>query len=238
MKSFSVTAFSIRNIALQLSLACRRAGLLHWIGLVLLALGTAYFTIGLAWEQRHSEQVAQDVRDWVHGRGDIASKVAADGPRQTAQRQQLFTDTLGHAERTEHYIKAIFAIARHHAVALPEGEYRVGSSPQGGFLTYEVTLPVKGAYPALQAFCEDVLLELPFASLDAIAFRREAVATDGVEAKVRFTLYLLPTAPGASLEAIGIKPAKSLLTANPVSHGVIDSTELPSAILPSTEVKR
>ncbi|WP_211461468.1 hypothetical protein [Collimonas silvisoli] len=238
MKSLSLKSLSPRHIVLQLSLFFRRAGLLHWIGMLLLTLGITYFTVGVTWERRLGEQMAQDIRDWIRERHDKASKEATDGPRQTAQRQQAFTDTLGKTERTEQYIKTIFAIAHRHAVALPEGEYRAANSPQGGFLTYEITLPVKGTYPALQAFCEDVLLELPFAALDAIQFRREAVATDGVEAKVRFTLYLLPTTQGPGLAATEIEPAKPLSLATPVSHGVIDAAGLSSvAILPG-EIKR
>jgi hypothetical protein len=238
MKYLSLKSLSIRHVVLQLSLVFRRASPLHWIGIVLLAITVVYFTVGLAWERRHDEQTMQDIRDWIRERHKILSQGDTYGPAQMAQRRQMFTDTLGKPERAEHYIKAIFAIAHRHAVALPEGEYRVGSSPQGGFLTYEVALPVKGAYPALQAFCEDVLLELPFASLDAIQFRREAVAADGVEAKVRFTLYLLPTAQGAQLTATEVEPAKPASPADPATHGVIDAGGMSSRAALLGEVKR
>lgn len=237
MKYLSLKSLSIRHIVLQLSLVFRRASPLHWAGIMLLAVAAVYFTVGLTWERRHDEQTVQDIRDWIRERHNILSRGDAYGPALMAQRRQIFVDTLGKPELTEHYIKAIFAIAHRYAVALPEGEYRVGSSPQGGFLTYEVALPVKGAYPALQAFCEDVLLELPFASLDAIQFRREAVATDGVEAKVRFTLYLLPTTQGAQLTATDVEPAKPASPADPTTRGVIDAGGVSSRTALLDEVK-
>jgi len=43
---------------------------------------------------------------------------------------------------------------------------------------------------AVRRFCERVLLTIPFASLDEITFKREAVGNGSLDARLRFTLYL------------------------------------------------
>ena len=61
--------------------------------------------------------------------------------------------------------------------------------------TYQIVLPVKGGYQPLWQFAMQGLRDMPFASLDEVSFRRDAIAEPVVEARLRFTLYLKDGAP-------------------------------------------
>jgi len=51
-------------------------------------------------------------------------------------------------------------------------------------------LPLNGSYPAVWQFTLQVLAAIPFASLDEISFKREAIVETTADVKLRFTLYL------------------------------------------------
>ena len=64
--------------------------------------------------------------------------------------------------------------------------------------TYQVTLPVKGSYGAVWKFGMLALRAIPFASLDEISFRRDAIGDAAVEARLRLTLYLAGPGTGVA----------------------------------------
>ena len=84
----------------------------------------------------------------------------------------------------------LFAVAAKNGLSLNQAEYKFAANQAGMFHTYSIALPVKGQYASIRAFCEQVLLAIPFASLDQIEFKREAINSPLLEAKIRFTLYL------------------------------------------------
>jgi hypothetical protein len=84
----------------------------------------------------------------------------------------------------------VYAAAAHQGVLLEQGEYRLINDRDGKFRHYQVTLPVKAAYPKVRSFVEEVLRELPSAALDQVSLKRESVAANVVEAQVKFTLFM------------------------------------------------
>lgn len=101
-----------------------------------------------------------------------------------------FQPTLGDIHQADQALKAIFAEADRQLLVLDEAEYRLAYDKAGGFYAYSVRLPVKGGYLALRIFCEQVLLTLPYASLDEISFKRRAAGETDLDARLHFTLYL------------------------------------------------
>ena len=106
------------------------------------------------------------------------------------QRLQHFYDLLGETRYAEQQVKTLFALAAKNGLSLNQAEYKFAANKTGLFHTYAISLPVKGQYGAIRQFCEQVLLAIPFASLDAIDFKREAVSNPNLDAKLRFTLHL------------------------------------------------
>lgn len=111
-------------------------------------------------------------------------------PSPNRKRMAEFYDALGEKRYVEQQVKTLFAIADKTKLTLSQADYKIAFDKDGDFYTYQVTLPVKGAYKDIRRFCERTLLAIPFASLDDIGFKRDAISSGTVEARLRFTLYL------------------------------------------------
>jgi len=111
-------------------------------------------------------------------------------PPSSDQNLQDFYATLGERRGVERQLKEVFALAARHGLALRQGEYRATNERNAKLVAYQVNLPVKGSYGAIWQFAMDVLRAIPHASLDDVAFRRDSVGQDGVEARLRLTFYL------------------------------------------------
>ena len=73
---------------------------------------------------------------------------------------------------------------------LRQGEYQVVRDKSSKLLLYQVMLPVKGTYPNLRAFIDEVLTEVPIASLDNVKFERQRIGDDALVSTVMLTLHL------------------------------------------------
>ncbi|MEQ1488901.1 MAG: type 4a pilus biogenesis protein PilO, partial [Methylotenera sp.] len=54
---------------------------------------------------------------------------------------------------------------------------------------YQINFPVQGNYKQIRQFINQVLTRLPSIALNDISLRREDVAVEMVDARIRFTLY-------------------------------------------------
>lgn len=106
------------------------------------------------------------------------------------ERMAKFYDALGEKNYAEQQIKALFAIAGKNDLLLSQAEYKSAYEINSNTHTYKIQLPVRGPYPAIRQFCEQTLRAIPFASLDELSFKRDAIGNATVDAKLRFTLYL------------------------------------------------
>jgi hypothetical protein len=101
-----------------------------------------------------------------------------------------FYAALGPRRYAEQQVKTLFALAAKSGLTLSQGEYKTGYDRNARVHTYQVNLPVKGSYAAIWRFALGALRAIPFASLDDISFRRDAIGDPAVEARLRLTLYL------------------------------------------------
>jgi hypothetical protein len=167
----------------------RRLGWVNGLALVLLLLACAGF-FGALPELRRQE--AQNRATLEQARKTLAQpQVDVAPPLSNAERNlQAFHDLLGESRYAEQQVKTLFAIAAKNNLTLSQAEYKLGNSKSGTFSTYTISLPVHGQYGAIRTFCQQVLLAIPFASLDQVEFKRDAVGNTNLEGKLRFTLYL------------------------------------------------
>jgi hypothetical protein len=105
-----------------------------------------------------------------------------------------FHEALGERQYAEQQVKTLFDLAAKTGLVLREGEYKSGYDKNAALYTYQVTLPVKGSYRAIWQFAMLLLRAIPFASLDEVSFRRDAIGEANVEARLRLTLYLADAA--------------------------------------------
>ena len=102
-----------------------------------------------------------------------------------------FYGTLGPRRHAEQQVKTLFGLAAKNGLNLTQGQYKSALDQRGEFYTYQIVLPVSGSYAALWQFASQALATIPFASLDEISFKRESIADNRVDARMRFTLYLV-----------------------------------------------
>ena len=107
-----------------------------------------------------------------------------------AQRLAKFYDALGDTASAEQPLKILFAIAARNGLTLTQADYQSTVDHSGKYSTYQIILPVKAPYPAIRAFCEQVLLAIPYAALEEIRFKRETIASPTLEAQLRLRLFL------------------------------------------------
>jgi hypothetical protein len=88
------------------------------------------------------------------------------------------------------WIEKISAAAARNKLNLRQGEYAVIRDKTSKLLLYQVMLPVKGTYPNLRGFIDDVLTEVPIASLDNVKFERQKIGEDALVSTVMLTLHL------------------------------------------------
>lgn len=116
---------------------------------------------------------------------------AMAGPDRVAE----FYDLLGEQRHAEQQLKTVFALAQKNGVILNAAEYQTSLDKNSHVHEWHIALPVKGTYAALRRFAEQVLLAIPFAALDELRFKREAIAAPLLDARLRFTLYLSDVPP-------------------------------------------
>lgn len=177
-------------IVLQAQIYLRRFGLSKCLALALLAASAWQQWANLPLQQKQIEQNQLSLKKMQQAMlAPVDTKPAAPPP--LAERKLLrFYDALGEKTFVEQQINTLFAIAEHAGITLKQGEYKLSFDKNGGFYTYQATLPVKGTYTAIRQFCEQSLLQIPFAALDEVAYKREQIANRSLEAKVKFTFYL------------------------------------------------
>lgn len=88
------------------------------------------------------------------------------------------------------WIEKISGAAARNRLTLDRAEYQVIRDKTSKLLLYQVTLPVKTAYPNLRGFIGDVLADIPIASLDNVRFERQKIGDEALVCTVLLTLHL------------------------------------------------
>ena len=181
-----MNGMSLPAALLRARLALMRAGPLACAAIVLCLSGLG------AWTWLLPQWAAQE-RQAAHppAPAPAAAPVLAPAPS-GSQNLALFYAALGAQRHTEQQLKILFALAAKAGLTLNQGEYKSGYDKASRVATYEIVLPVKGSYESIWQFGLQALRTLPFAALDEISFRRDAIDDAEPEARLRLTLYLQP----------------------------------------------
>lgn len=180
-------AFAAIWLRLRIALAAANPVVL---GALVLCIGAA---AALAWLLPARELVEEGR---VLARRQAALPVAASAapvqmePATDEYHLALFNAALGDRRHAERQVKTLFALAAKSGLVLRQGEYKAAFERNARLHTYQVTLPVKGSYGAIWQFALGALRAIPFAALDEISFKRDAIGEAEVEARLRITLYL------------------------------------------------
>ncbi|MFZ4650795.1 MAG: GspMb/PilO family protein [Rubrivivax sp.] len=179
------------HILFNLAISLRRARPVLGLGVIAAALGAAGL---LLWGRPQVQEEARLRQVLVRAHADLqtptsATPLAADPD---AQRLADFESRLGDQSDVDANLARIFALARQYGLELAQTEYRWQVDEAARTERFVLQMPVKGSYQALRAFLEQVLAQFPFASLDDLGMRREAISDGALSANVRISLHLKP----------------------------------------------
>ncbi|MES2742568.1 MAG: hypothetical protein V4754_16715 [Pseudomonadota bacterium] len=168
----------------QLGRLGRRLGWGAGAGLLGLTLALLAALQGAALERR---QLA------LAGRLQTAAQSAAPAepePDQDARQLAAFYAYLPAHDAIPDQLKELVRVAGQSGVTLAKAEYKAQPETQAAFLRYQITLPVKADYAAVQSFIVNALQGLPTLTLDAVTFQREQIEAGEVEARIQFILLV------------------------------------------------
>ncbi len=120
----------------------------------------------------------------------VKSKAAQQIPASDLEQHlKAFENVLGEPRYFEQDLKKIIDIANKEGVSLRMGEYKLTEDRSGEFASYHLQFPVKGNYQSVRHFVEKSLLALPNASLDEFGIKRESIAQELLDARVKFSVF-------------------------------------------------
>lgn len=184
-------AASLQALALRGQLALARAGAPACVAAVLCVAGVAAW----AWLLPQRAAQARVMAQPLPTPASLLAQQPVAAPPSANQNLADFYAVLGDKRHAEQQVRTLFDLAAKSGLVLNQGEYKSAYDKASRVSTYQIVLPVKGGYQPLWQFAMQGLRDMPFASLDEVSFRRDAIAEPVVEARLRFTLYLKDGAP-------------------------------------------
>jgi hypothetical protein len=91
-------------------------------------------------------------------------------------------------------VQALLRLAEDDGLSIRRGDYRLQADAGGGFVRYQMTLPVKGTAPAIHHFIQAALLDHSALALESVQFKRERIESSEIEARLQWVL--LTALPG------------------------------------------
>ena len=94
------------------------------------------------------------------------------------------------SKQSPELLSKIYSAATKQGVTLGLGEYRMARDHSGRLLRYEVNLPVRAEYLQIRKFINQVLGDIPSASLDNVSFQRQHIFDPVLESQIKFTIFM------------------------------------------------
>lgn len=118
-------------------------------------------------------------------------QVSQNTARQTpAGKLESFYEAFPTESSVPDTIEQLIGLAQAKALNPKQAQYHLVKNNPGELLSYQITLPIKGAYPKITTFIFELLTKVPNLSLDNISFQRQKIGENDVEAMLRMTLYI------------------------------------------------
>jgi hypothetical protein len=172
-------------LRLQCELLMRRLG---WTGALaaLLAAAAAVVQLGLLPAERaQSAELSRRLAALKQ-----PPTPAEDANSTNRERLQVFNALMPPASQYPAALRVLFDLAAERNLVATQADYTAQPSDDGGYVAYDVVLPLKGPYPQIRAFIGDALLHLPTLAVQGVAFSRDDARAAEVQASLRLRLYL------------------------------------------------
>ncbi|MBI3523800.1 MAG: hypothetical protein HY066_04620 [Betaproteobacteria bacterium] len=142
------------------------------------------------WQVRPlEEQVVQVTRQAsALNRVPVSRKLDGDDP---AMQLAAFYDSFPRIGDSPNAMQTLYDAAQAEGLVLERGDYRLVRERGERYVRYEISLPVKAAYPQLRRFLSNALAALPTLAVDEVQFTRAQIADALVECRLSLSLYLV-----------------------------------------------
>ena len=179
---------------LDIDLALRRPSAPYWLSAVLVALAVLIHQLATVPVLTRIDERAREFAQLRRPAMDAALAAAPAKPL-LEERYSAFVQTLGEKREIGAMVGTVFELAAKHGLVLAQAGYKLEFDKVGGFHIYQMRLPVRGAYPRLRGFVDATLARIACVALEDVDFKRDAIATPEVEARLRFLFFLKDSAP-------------------------------------------
>lgn len=102
---------------------------------------------------------------------------------------QAFENFLIPHEQIPDVVQSLMSLASSVHLVLVRGEYKQQSDVQGGFMRYQMSLPVKGEAQAIYRFISLALKKHQTLALNNVQFKRAGIESKEVEAQIQWVLF-------------------------------------------------
>ena len=163
----------------------RRTGQRGLIGLGLLATAAVFFA------STHWPLVTQvqSMREDLQVAVTTAAKRSANATPAATNDPRRLLESLPSRSEVPKLLGVILTQADTAGLSIDTGKYDVAASHNGAVTRYHIGFPVTGPYPAVRSFIDEVLKEIPTASISELSIERKNIADGVVEANIRLTLF-------------------------------------------------
>jgi hypothetical protein len=174
---------SARSMVLVATGFTQRLGRTGVVGLAALVISVAFFVFTLLPLQSRVAELREALQ---------ASRSDVQRANAVAPEDQAATFIAGLPARNSlpAVLGAIVQQAEKAGLSLDRGAYQWSVGKSGAIARYQLTLPVRGSYPAIRKFVDSTLLEVPAAALAGISLERANVGDAQVTANLRFEIFL------------------------------------------------
>jgi hypothetical protein len=178
---------AIKSILLQIQLILSRKGR-AW---VLMVLSVSFVIIGLVVEVllSHDDQKNSLAENELLKNKIESFRLARAKGETLGDKKIELTQLFQSKKVVERDLNRIFEIAFRNQIDLQVGDYKWIVDKSTSISKYQITYPVVAEYSSIEKFIVQVMLELPWVSLDSFSIRRETVKDDDVQADIVFTLH-------------------------------------------------
>lgn len=173
----------------------RRLARAFWRRFGAAGVATVVFVVlaGIAmWLDRnaHAEKDALQRELIVHRTGQPLARLVKQVPGDEGRaRLAEFDRYLPPHDEIPQAVGDLLTLAEREGLLAEKGDYRVQPDPQGGFLRYRMTLPVKGDAAAVRRFVLAALEGQKTLALESVQFKREQAGDAQIEARIQWLLF-------------------------------------------------
>ena len=166
-----------------------RAGWMGIAGVSLIAFSGAFYLSTVIPEQKRLEMLNQESTS-LRQRAQVALQNGGISKTNNTETQlAAYYRFFPLAIDKNDWLTKIYSAAEHQKLVLETGEYRFITDQNKKLSRYQIILPIKGTYPQIRKFADEILTEVPIAAIDDISFKRESIVATTLDARIKLTLF-------------------------------------------------